>query len=43
VCSDGLCELDCAAAGATCPPGMNCRDVDGSALSELYRCIFIGT
>jgi hypothetical protein len=39
-CADGVCELDCSAGGATCPSGMNCRQVGGPA-SEVYRCRFI--
>ncbi len=39
VCQAGACELDCAAAGATCPSGMNCRQVGAS--SQVHRCRFI--
>jgi hypothetical protein len=40
-CEAEHCTLDCSGAGATCPAGMNCRDVDESPLSEMYRCRFI--
>lgn len=41
VCAAGACELDCSAAGATCPTGMNCRDADSNPLTETFRCVYI--
>jgi hypothetical protein len=41
LCTEGACEFDCGGSGATCPEGMNCRDVDSSPISEAWRCRFI--
>lgn len=41
VCTEGACELDCAAAGATCPSGMNCRQVGGPISEVRHRCRFV--
>jgi hypothetical protein len=41
LCVSGACDFDCSASGATCPQGMNCRDVDNSLLDESFRCRFI--
>jgi hypothetical protein len=37
----GACEFDCSGGGATCPQGMNCRDVDNNPITETFRCRFI--
>ncbi len=41
MCNDGACDFDCSAKGASCPKGMNCRDVDNNLLTETFRCRFI--
>ncbi len=41
VCEEGACELDCGAAGASCPSGMNCREFGGPISEVRHRCRFI--
>jgi hypothetical protein len=38
LCTEGVCEFDCSARGATCPSGMACVDLDSSLLNEVMRC-----
>jgi hypothetical protein len=37
----GRCEYDCGVTGARCPLGMNCWEIESTAVLRVQRCIFI--
>jgi hypothetical protein len=40
-CFGGTCQFDCGVTGARCPLGMNCWEIESTAVLRVQRCIFI--